>query len=207
MSLRIAKVYIMSLSGEQNGVQVSYRIQEGVGQGRYIEWEGLFETEEGAREQITREGFKDSDVVPVYDLWQERKADDRHDPVYSRPYDDRDRHGGPTLSLEDADPYPASSGTPLRAMTTRGQPMRADHDNRHEYRDRPAYATTQQTAKQIKVHYLSGWASILLGIALFVTSANDTSSGMGLSLVGMLMLIGGITWLMVTSFRRWWHHG
>ena len=70
-----------------------------------------------------------------------------------------------------------------------------------------ALTTTQGTSKRLKLLTLVSWVMIIGGLAVFfgsmpeqgAASAEVNMTAFGVFAVGLLLLI-------VTKFRRWWHH-
>ena len=65
--------------------------------------------------------------------------------------------------------------------------------------------TIEQTSKQIKLQILLSTLILLIGVVMFVFGAGTNESGP--AGFGGLLAVVGLVWLIITYFRRWWHHG
>ena len=63
--------------------------------------------------------------------------------------------------------------------------------------------TTQLTSKGLKKAFLIEWCIFVLGALMLFGS--ETGSGAGV--IGLLLMIGGFTGLVITSIIKWWRHG
>ncbi len=57
--------------------------------------------------------------------------------------------------------------------------------------------TTQLTSKKIKIQILLSIFIIIFGMV--ITAINYP-------VVGILTILGGIVWFIITKIRKWWHH-
>jgi hypothetical protein len=59
--------------------------------------------------------------------------------------------------------------------------------------------TIQKTSKNIKAHFLMGFATMFLGLFLL------TGEGAGAGIGGMLVC-AGMLWIFGAKIAKWWHH-
>ena len=65
--------------------------------------------------------------------------------------------------------------------------------------------TTQDTAKRFKLQQLLSVGAIILGLIL-VFSSGDNPEESSAPAFGVLFILGGFVWYVVTRVRIWWHH-
>jgi uncharacterized membrane protein YvbJ len=64
--------------------------------------------------------------------------------------------------------------------------------------------TTQATSKRLKVHTLVAILAAVIGVIWMVGAAHSANPSS--SAIGMLLLLAGMCWFVVTRARIWWHH-
>lgn len=61
--------------------------------------------------------------------------------------------------------------------------------------------TTQGTSKRLKLHSLLAAVAISVGVVMMMGADREDPS-----VVGGLLVLGGIIWFITTRARIWWHH-
>ena len=70
--------------------------------------------------------------------------------------------------------------------------------------NQPRVQTIERTSKQLKGQMLAA-VGLMFGGCVTFCGSDKTGDG-GLAQFGMLAVLGGMIWLVVTKMRVWWHH-
>lgn len=72
-----------------------------------------------------------------------------------------------------------------------------------------AVQTTERTSKRLKLHALL--SAVLCGVSMVVLIAGwpepGTRGAVPMVAIGMLTMLVGLIWFIVTRIRMWWNHG
>jgi endogenous inhibitor of DNA gyrase (YacG/DUF329 family) len=67
-------------------------------------------------------------------------------------------------------------------------------------------STIQETSKRLKIHIIGSSLFWWAGVILVVISFNATTDSSTMGVVGLLLLLVGTIWHIITKLRVWWHH-
>lgn len=72
----------------------------------------------------------------------------------------------------------------------------------------PITVVTELTSKRLKRQTLLSAATIVIGFIVIMSGAGQASANGAASnsMIGSLLILGGIVWLTVTRIRIWWNH-